>query len=133
MRMVPALSLVVLFIASGSAHGQNRPQRPFDDAAPRRPSVSPYMNLVNNPLGAATNYQSLVRPQIEQNNFNSRQSSAIAQLQRQAAPIRTRSSAQGNQQLRSTGHRTLVNDKSRYYPGAGANRCAAVPARHGAR
>jgi hypothetical protein len=75
------------------------------------------MNLVNNPSAAATNYQSLVRPQLDQNNFNRRQSSAISQLQRQAAPVRAQSSSQGNQQLRSTGHRTLFNDTSRYYSG----------------
>ncbi len=76
------------------------------------------MNLLNNSQPGATNYQSLVRPQLEQIAFNSRQSSAVNQLQRKGAPVRSQSSAQGNQQLRGTGHQTRFNDRSHFYPNA---------------
>jgi hypothetical protein len=109
------LSVVVLASLAATALA-DRPKRPFESAA-SSPRVSPYMNLVNNQQGGATNYQSLVRPQIEQQSVNRSQRSAINQLQRQAAPTRSSSSPQGNQRLRGTGHSTVFNDASRYYPG----------------
>jgi hypothetical protein len=43
MRIALMLSVVMLLVASRSASGQNRPQRPFEGASTRRPSVSPYI------------------------------------------------------------------------------------------
>lgn len=108
-------ALMLAVFSAGPVHGGDRPVRPFENTGGRRPSVSPYMNLVNNPQGAATNYQSLVRPQLEQSATNQQQRAAISQLQRQA-PGRSQSSAQGNQKLRGTGHHTMFNNTSRYFP-----------------
>ncbi|HEY4311586.1 MAG TPA: hypothetical protein VGN12_19220 [Pirellulales bacterium] len=107
--------MVGISLGATSARGANRPTRPFENEA-SRPRVSPYMNLVNNPQGAATNYQSLVRPQLEQQGVNRSNRAAIGQLQRSAAPTRSQSTAQGNQKLRGTGHPTTFNDTSRYFP-----------------
>ncbi|HVU88421.1 MAG TPA: hypothetical protein VHD36_13960 [Pirellulales bacterium] len=100
-----SLAVVMLMIETSQAQNQAS-----------RPRISPYMNLVNNPLAGATNYQSLVRPQIEQMNFNRSQRAAVGQLQRQSAASRSTSTAQGNSQLRGTGHRTVFDQTSRYYP-----------------
>ena len=62
------LSVVVLASLAATARA-DRPKRPFESTA-TSPRVSPYMNLVNNQQGGATNYQSLVRPQIEQQSVN---------------------------------------------------------------
>jgi hypothetical protein len=77
------------------------------------------MQLLNNQTGTATNYQSLVRPQIEQWNFNSQSSSAIKGLQRSQASAsgRSKSSAEGNLKMRSTGHAAARESYSHYYPG----------------
>jgi len=116
MKKVLVMSILLSW-AIPAAHAANRPTRPFENEGARRPAVSPYMNLVNNAQSGATNYQSLVRPQIEQSSVNSRQRAAITQLGRQAATNRPQSSSQGNRQLRSTGHTTHFNDTSRFYPG----------------
>ena len=78
------------------------------------------MNLVNNQQGGATNYQSLVRPQLDQQTLNRKQSAAINQLSRGAAssPPTSRSTPHGsNGNLCTTGHRTVFNEVSRFYPG----------------
>lgn len=120
------LVVVGVVIGFGSivncANAQYKPQsRPFDTQS-RRPSVSPYMNLVNNNnAGASTNYQSLVRPQVDQQNFNSHSASAIKNLQRSAdSPARSKSTGDGgNAKLRSTGHAAVRQNYSHYYPTLG--------------
>jgi hypothetical protein len=98
--------------------------RPFDTTA-RRPSVSPYMNLINNNTGAATNYQSLVRPQIDQQNLNTRSASAIRSLQRNQGASSSSSGSKGNKstaeggnvKLRPTGHTSSRENYAHYFPG----------------
>jgi hypothetical protein len=119
----------ILFTFASSAHAQYKGKpRPHDNAGAggRRPAVSPYMNLLNNTNGVATNYQSLVKPQLEQNNFNARSSSAIRGLQRQAAasgshaaPTRSASTHEGNVKMRGTGHSHVREGYSHYYPQLG--------------
>jgi hypothetical protein len=50
---------------------------------PSRPTVSPYLNLFRNNTGPLPNYYSLVRPQLNQLDFNQRQ--MTAQQQQNAA------------------------------------------------
>jgi hypothetical protein len=50
---------------------------------PARPTVSPYLNLFRNNTGPLPNYYSLVRPQLQQQDFNQRQ--MTAQQQQNAA------------------------------------------------
>jgi hypothetical protein len=50
---------------------------------PARPTVSPYLNLFRNNTGPLPNYYSLVRPQLQQQDFNQRQ--LTAQQQQNAA------------------------------------------------
>jgi len=78
----------------------------------RRPSVSPYLNLLNNNGSDVTNYQSLVRPMVNQNRINAQQSAQINRLQ--AKP--PTSSNAGSEALRSTGHQSTYHYYSHYYP-----------------
>ncbi len=50
---------------------------------PNGPTVSPYLNLLQNNNPDITNYQSLVKPLINQNDALRRQGGAISQLQQQ--------------------------------------------------
>ena len=50
---------------------------------PNGPTVSPYLNLLSNNNPTVTNYQSLVKPLINQNDAIRRQGGAIQQLQSQ--------------------------------------------------
>lgn len=123
MRILTLIAAVLLLACSADvAQAQYKAKsRPFDGANTRRPAVSPYMNLLNNNNGIATNYQSLVKPAIEQQNFNSRSSSAIRGLQRQAASSATRSASthEGNIKMRGTGHSSVRENYSHFYPQLG--------------
>ena len=125
MRNISRIIAFGLLIAIGGlvsdAHAQYKGKsRPFDSSA-RRPSVSPYMNLINNNTGQATNYQSLVRPQIDQQNYNTQAASAIKNLQRQqaASSMRSKSSSEGNTKMRATGHAATRETYSHFYPSLG--------------
>ncbi|MEN0111873.1 MAG: hypothetical protein AAF805_14230 [Planctomycetota bacterium] len=95
--------------------------RPFENAR-LGPTVSPYLQLFNSnlstPNAAVENYQTLVRPQLQQQRVNQ-------QLQRQQQALNARvqqisaQSAyqpQGSEQMMATGHRTFVGYYSRFYP-----------------
>jgi hypothetical protein len=110
--IAPMLCLGAL-IASASAQNQQ-----FNNYT-RKPSVSPYMQLLNNQTGTATNYQSLVRPQLDQRSFNQQSSSAIRQLQKGGGGTAgsSKSGVEGNKKLRSTGHVVSTENYSHYFPG----------------
>ena len=81
------------------------------------PSVSPYLNLLNNnSSGTATPYQSLVRPQLEQQKVNQQQSRSIQSIQSNLhAQQRANAGAAGIE--RGTGHQALFMNYLHYYPG----------------
>jgi hypothetical protein len=58
---------------------------------PARPTVSPYLNLFRENRGVIPNYQSLVRPQLQQQATNQYQAQ---QLQKQAQSLRELQAAQ---------------------------------------
>ena len=115
--------------------GYSRPSsRPFDNVI-NRPTVSPYLNLINqgdpnNPNNFNSNvarYQNLVRPQLESFNRNIRTQSQIRGLQNQIQQVQstaiggvsttTQMGFQG--QGFTTGHPSLFQYYSRYYPALG--------------
>jgi len=51
----------------------------------QQPTVSPYLNLLNNPNPSVTNYQSLVRPMIDEREALTRQSDKLQQQRRGTA------------------------------------------------
>ncbi|MCA9260170.1 MAG: hypothetical protein KDA61_13255 [Planctomycetales bacterium] len=73
--LVVVAALATWSIDSGTAHAQlARPTR-YQAAIP---TTSPYLNLLNNNGGNfATNYYSIIRPQLRQNEFNQQQAAAI--------------------------------------------------------
>jgi hypothetical protein len=76
------------------------------------PTVSPYLNLLqNNSVGNITNYQSLVKPLIEQNSAINRQGNSINRLQQQVnSPSSAGTSGRG------TGHTTFFMNYGHFYP-----------------
>jgi hypothetical protein len=106
--------LVLFAIAMGSMlfAADAFAQAPRRQMPASRPTVSPYLNLLNNNNPNVTNYQSLVRPQVNQARVNSNQAAQINRLQ--AKP--PKSGNAGNESLRSTGHQATWNNYSHYYP-----------------
>ncbi|HEV2968459.1 MAG TPA: hypothetical protein VGY55_00630 [Pirellulales bacterium] len=84
-----------------------------------KPTVSPYLNLFNDPNGVGV-YQTLVRPFLSQNDINSSQSATNLQLQQQLNQIRSNSglgvTGTGGR-IRPTGHAATYMDLSHYYSG----------------
>jgi hypothetical protein len=88
-----------------------------------RPTVSPYLNLLN--PGAAfnsvPNYFTLVKPQLEQRAALNQQQSEISRLNRQVSAAPRRSQRQQSQ-VRSTGHATQFMYYGQYYRQMGPRR-----------
>jgi hypothetical protein len=92
---------LLALVAVGSARGQ---------AAPYRPPVSPYLNLLRQNSNVAINYYDLVRPQFQFGN-------SIAQLQQTTSQIQA---SQGTGQeivggFPTTGHRFAFLSHRRYF------------------
>jgi len=100
----------------GSGRSRYSPQNTIRNQIFRRPTVSPYLQLVDRASASSTPYHSLVRPQLEQQQINRQQNRALQQLRRQtAAPRAPPNRGEG---LRATGHQTFFQNLSHYYPGA---------------
>ncbi len=78
---------------------------------PVGPTVSPYLNLLSSDQFGATNYQSLVRPLINQGNAINRQGNSLNRLQQQ---VNTGGFGRGGS--RGTGHSTFFMNYSHFYP-----------------
>lgn len=101
--------------------------RPFSNLN-RRPTVSPYLLLDTefdtDPNGAATRYQTLVRPQIEQRRRDQQLQSEVMQLNARLQNIAAQPSQnpQGSQSLAPTGSPSTFRYYSHFYPGKGGRR-----------
>ncbi|MEX0679721.1 MAG: hypothetical protein WD063_21810 [Pirellulales bacterium] len=78
---------------------------------PVGPTVSPYLNLLQNNGFGVTNYQSLVKPLINQGNAIQQQGHSIGNLQRQVS--QQAYGAGGTR--RGTGHATYFMNYGHYY------------------
>jgi hypothetical protein len=86
----------------------------LNEALYSRPTVSPYLNLTR-PGGTITpNYQSLVRPQMDQMRVNRAQRASTANLQREVNNSRHQAVLPG-QTIRGTGHATNYMSYSQYF------------------
>lgn len=114
-------SLVTVGFCASAAEAQVNPNRFMRNFLTNRPTVSPYLNLVDRPgvnsSGAAT-FQTLVRPLVEQRDMAEFQQMEIQQLQRRI-DADARSRAQQYQQggVRPTGHPTRFMNFSHFFPG----------------
>ena len=111
-----ALALAAIFLlAPQTAMAQIRGGRYMGSSDnPVGPTVSPYLNLLQGGNSNITNYQSLVRPLINQGRAIDRQGSSLRGLQRQVSQQAYGASRGG----RGTGHITYFMNYSYYYPSA---------------
>jgi septation ring formation regulator EzrA len=92
-------------------------QLPFSNVPANRPTISPYLGLLNASNPGVSNYLTYVRPQLQAREEQLRQQAQINQIQRQVqrgqaggVPVR------GSQEIRGTGHETVYLNYSHYYP-----------------
>lgn len=77
----------------------------------QRPTVSPYLNLYRQDSQGLPTYQTLVRPQVQQQRVNQVQETEITQLRSQLATER----ASAAQPLPQTGHVSYFRHYSHFY------------------
>jgi hypothetical protein len=99
--------------------------KPFSNYSPS-PTISPYLNLFREDLegGSDFNYQTLVRPQIRQQELNQQlqqQNFAIAQ-RLQAISAQSDFNPQGSESQPPTGHQTVFQYYGHFYPALGQRR-----------
>lgn len=118
------------------ASDQNTQGKAFSNVA-RRPTVSPYLNLLRDDLFDAVGsgvpaYQTLVRPQLEQQEFMERQAVVNARQRRATSSTNQRLneslsqlysgagfSPYGARNVRPTGHAAVFMNTGQFYPGRG--------------
>jgi len=83
----------------------------------RRPTVSPYLNLLLPGNLPGTNYQTLVRPALEQQRINREQELQLNRLQQQFSTALQSSTTRPRheQGIRPTGHQAAFFHYSHYY------------------
>jgi hypothetical protein len=110
---------VLLAVFVVGAPSQADAQLPFSNINTNilRPTVSPYLNLLNSNDPGVSNYYTYVRPQIQAREELVRQQAQINQIQRQVqrgqpggVPVR------GSQEIRGTGHETAFMNYLHFYP-----------------
>ncbi|MDZ4779163.1 MAG: hypothetical protein SGJ19_02810 [Planctomycetia bacterium] len=77
----------------------------------QRPTVSPYLNLYRQDTEDLPTYQTLVRPQVQQQRVNQVQQSELTQLRSQLATEQARQ----QQPLPTTGHVSYFRHYSHYF------------------
>lgn len=109
-------AIVVMCAAASSAQAQygggiyqGRGDNPIG------PTVSPYLNLLQSGNFGVTNYQSLVRPLIDQGTAINRQGNSLNRIQQQ---INSGGGGgyRGSSGSRGTGHATFFMNYSHFYP-----------------
>jgi len=110
------------FSAGRTGGGAGNGELPFSNSTYRRPTVSPYMQLQQqgyNPLQAQNVYQTMVQPQVQQQQQQIEQISQRRQMQRLQNQVqqigRDTSSRQVDESIRATGHRATYMNYSHYY------------------
>ena len=118
--LTAVLALTVLLgpaVAESAAQTGRRPSINPRLNAIRRPTVSPYLELLNtNNRFGLPSYQAYVRPQIEQQAVNRQQQAEIRRLERDIARQGAANRA-GSNDVRGTGHRSYFGNYSHYYTG----------------
>lgn len=124
-------------VGQSTAYGTARSTASFSPAPARKskpfssvsstPTVSPYMNLFREDLDGSgdLNYQTLVRPQLNQLQLNQQFQNENVELNRRVQSIsaqRDYSSTAGSEAIAPTGHGTVFGYHGRYYPALNARR-----------
>jgi hypothetical protein len=102
-----------------------RTSKPYANYSPS-PTVSPYLNLFREDLDGQGdfNYQTLVRPQLQQQAFNERLQREATEFNQRLQSIAAQSdfNPAGNVNQPPTGHQTVFMYYGRYYPQLNARR-----------
>jgi len=109
-RLLLTLMVLACFAAGSRLAGAQNYRGTSDN--PIGPTVSPYLNLTNSNQFGTTNYQSLVRPLVQQGNAINRQGGELNRLQQQVTSQRA---ASGQYPPSATGHVTFFMNYSHYY------------------
>jgi hypothetical protein len=113
--MAAVLGASLLATQTATAQGYASASNIVRDATINRPTVSPYLNLLDRG-GRLPAYQSLVQPLLEQQRVAAQQSQQISQLQQNANDSLSQAARAREQQgLRGTGHRSFHMSYSHYY------------------
>lgn len=94
----------------------------------RSPTVSPFLNLFNTGIGGSSssfdNYNTLVRPQLDQQRTNRQLQVQNQKLNQKVQAISASPAfqAQGSERIMQTGHSTTFGYYSRFYPGLSQRR-----------
>jgi Ca2+-dependent lipid-binding protein len=119
-RIAAGALLAVAF--SATAEAQSPGSKPFQDTY-RRPTVSPYLQLQQqgmNPLQNQNIYQTMVQPQVQQQQQQIemlQQRRQLGKVQGQVQQIQQSSQArQINETIRPTGHASTYMNYSHFYP-----------------
>ena len=114
-------TLVILALSSGVAQAE----QPFANVQ-QSPTTSPYLNLLNRQGTGLPTYQSLVKPQIQQQQENARQQQQIQHLARQQSKLAggglTQATRGISTEIRQTGHVTASMDYLHYFQRPGQPR-----------
>jgi len=93
-------------------------QQPFANVQ-QSPTTSPYLNLLQRQNSGTPTYQSLVKPQLQQQQDNARQQQQIQHLARQQSKLAAGGLTQAprgiSTDIRQTGHLTANMDYLHYY------------------
>jgi hypothetical protein len=112
-------AIVLLCVTASTAQAQIGGLYSGRGDNPVGPTVSPYLNLLQSNAFGVTNYQSLVRPLVDQGNAINRQGNSLNRIQQQ---LNTPGGAaggggyRGSGGSRGTGHTTLFMNYSHFYP-----------------
>ncbi len=112
--------------AGVSSFSPSPANKPFSSVS-SSPTVSPYMNLFREDFGGASdlNYQTLVRPQLNQMQANQQFQRANTDLSQRVQAISAQSAFRnpaGSETVTPTGHQTTFGFYGRFYPGMGQQR-----------
>ena len=121
--VLPPVAVALGVVTCSSAQAQVSNSAFVNNYILRRPTVSPYLNLLRRDgFSGVTNYQTLVRPQLEQREFARIQQAELSRVQQQLS-VQQRSiesvQQQRAQRVFSTGHQTRFMNLQQYYPGFG--------------
>jgi hypothetical protein len=109
----------------GLGIGPSAAPKPFTSYSPA-PTVSPYLNLFREDFegGGDLNYNTLVRPQLQQQQFNQQVQRQGLAMERQLQAFAAQSdfNPQGSTSQLPTGHQTVYRYYGRYYPRMNAYR-----------
>lgn len=113
-HLVWAVMLAIAGMGLNSAFGQ--PPSPAPGAPlPARPTLSPYLNLLDRTNSPAFNYYNRVRPRQAFDAYRQQTGSELQNLNRRIDANKLAIQQSANSQLQPTGHQTRFLDLGGYY------------------